>query len=208
MRTLPLLLALGCAPLYIPPAPPTYTDGVPSDRVYEDAARSTIDIDKLGVLPADPTLALEHCRALITDRGWTLVKKTADPGTQWGQFSTTSGNALPVVLLGSDWDARPVERQATTMCHEAVHTFQIERMGDAVILPTYLINEGAWSIEVPAYRVSLRLWRAHHPDATLADVEAKARDYATKLYDKYGLTNMPRQYAIDTAVAILMLDHR
>lgn len=198
---------LGCPSLYVPPASPTYTDGVPDSTFYQDRAASTQYLDLVGDVPADAESAAVFCEAQIRELGWTLQPKGADPETQWGRFTTTSANVLPVVLLGTSWPDKTTEQRARTLCHELVHCYQWDDLGDGVFPPTYLLSEGRWSLEVPAYRMSLRVWKDQHPDATIADTEAQARRYATNLFTKYDL-NMPRAYAVETAVAIMMEDHR
>lgn len=157
---------------------------------YFEQAASDVDVDELGDIPSDPVLALEHCESLAAGRGWTLLKKGAEPGTSWGDFTTTFGTELPVIFLSKKWDSLAVDEKALIACHEIVHTFTWERMGSRKFLPTYLINEGLWSIEVPAYRLTLTLWAAFN-SATAGEIRAEARRLTNVLFDKYGLKRMP-----------------
>lgn len=201
--------ALSCGKLYVPPVTPDYADDcTPSHTEYLDAAASTVDIDAVGEVPADADAAIAYCRQVIQGRGWSLVEKGDASGSQWGDFTTTLGNLLPVILLGVDWQDKSKAAQAITICHEAVHTFTWDRMGDGKFLATYAINEGTWSIEVPAYRMSLRLWVALSPGLHRNAIEAKAHRYAETLVKKYKLNNMPETCAVEGAVEIMMRDHK
>lgn len=209
LLTILLIFGLGCGKLYIPPIPPEYTVGTcemnPPD--YRDMAASTVDIDAVGEIPNDPSEALAYCTKVITDRGWILADKPVlDESSRFARFTTTGPTELPVVLLGYGFKERPVDQKAGIMCHEAVHTFQYERLGTMRMAAIYAINEGTFAIEVPAYRMTFRVWVTQNPNTTHAQREEKAADIIANLYDNYGLTNMPRDCAITNGVAILMSD--
>lgn len=203
--------AMGCGTLYAPPIPPEYDvhtcQMYPED--YELMAKMTRDIEAVGTIPTEPQAALDYCTRVITNRGWLLVEKppTKGPETFLSKFSHTFPSELPVVVLGVGFRQRSIESQAQTMCHEAVHTYQFERLGTGRLAALYAINEGAFSIEVPAYRMTFRVWATQNPNATRAELEEHATEIITNLYEKYGLGNMPRRCAITLGVAILMLDH-
>ena len=202
---LPLLL---CSCLKIPPSPPTYDGCTMIPDTYQKMAELTVDIDSIGEIPVDPAEALAYCEEKMTSRGWKIIIKTASPSTMWGRFATTLPGEIPLILLSSNWEDRPIARRAATMCHEAVHTYQFERQGTGVMAPIYALNVGTWAHEVPAYRVSIRIWADQNPDASVEDIEAQARSTMRNLYTKYKLNNMPERCAVGKGVAIIMQDHR
>jgi hypothetical protein len=199
------LLLPACGKLYIPPAPPDYADDcTPSDSFYNDKAASTRDIEWALDIPDEPAKALAYCEDLLTERGWQMVKKGADPGSQWGKFSTTLPSELPVLLLGADWDSKSTASKAITMCHEVVHTFQWERETARVFAPTYILNEGTFAYEIPAYRVSLWVWSSFTPSVTPQELERKARGYVDSLFTNYKLDNNLPPCMKETGVSIML----
>lgn len=206
MKRLAVLLCFGlsCRP-YVPPAAPDYDENCqPSDDFYVQLSRQRDDIEALGNIPTEPSEALAYCKDHIESRGWVLAEKGGDPETQWSHFSTTLGNTTPVVLLGADWDRRSIADQAEILCHEAVHTYQWERFGDAKFIPTYALNEGTLALEAPAYHVSLQVWKAQHPEG---DVEAKAESYARNLIDKYKIVYIPKRCAMKQALDVILQEN-
>lgn len=203
-RLIPLAAVLGC--VYVPPAPPTYAPDTcePSDRTYLDLATRTRDVLWSKEIPEDPEAARDYCRKVANDRGWRFTTKLAPPTNFWGRSATTGSNELLIIPLPQDFERRSVEAQAGTVCHEVVHTFQWERDTTRVMAPTYLINEGTWVYEVPAYVVSLRLWLRYNPGADAGDVEAQARRYTNRLWSSYDLANNMPECMKDTTVAILV----
>lgn len=208
------LAIAGCG-TFIPPIAPEYDVDTcemnPTD--YRVMAEDTTDIDAVGKIPDDPAAALAYCTKLITSRGWVLVEKPTpkdyveDEDSTEPNFTTTGPNELPVVMLGVGFKQRKVADQARTMCHEAVHTFQYQRMGTAKMTALYIIPEGRFAIELPAYRVTFRMWLVQNPKATLEQREKKAADIIVNLHTKYGLSPMPQRCAVANGVAILMLEN-
>lgn len=176
---------------YVPPAPPNYdlASCEPSHNLYEIKARSTRDIAWADRIPEDPQKALEFCKDLIKFRGWSLAEKSGNPATQWSRLTTTFPQEVPVILLAKNFSELPLVTQAQTMCHELVHTYQWERDSPRVFGPTYILNDGTWSYEVPAYRVNIRIWRNAHPHASRRAVRKVAAEYADILWDTYRLDN-------------------
>jgi len=211
--------ALACAcpsidQIPVPPSPPSWAEGCSvSNSFYIDEAYSEQDLLPLYDIPSDPQEALDLCTKRIEDLGFEIVEKGADPETQWGQFTTTLGlsqiwDALPdQIQVGRSFKNRPVESQATTMCHELVHAESQVRLG-IHFFTRYGLNEGTFAYETMAYRQSINVKSRLNPDMTFEKKEELANNYLKSLRTKYRVTRMPEECLFSIGSDILLKDQK
>ena len=201
--TLLISVAAACGPLRSVrvQAPPQYADGVPSDLHYEKLAERTQEMALEGTIPDDPAEAYRVALALLEERGVQVVPKATSGSEQWDAFTT----AFPkTILVATDWNDLSETARATVLWHELVHLRQYEEHGELLMGLMYVTAEGRWSMEVQAYRESFRVKRVLGESEDLIREGMKRR--AASLYNSYELGAMPREYAINKAVEIWMLD--
>jgi hypothetical protein len=202
---LPLLVALtastGCRLTTKVLPPPSYDDACqPSDSIFLEWAMDTQDLPDMAEIPTDPQAAYDADVALAETLGLQLVRKQSTGEALWDGFTTTFPDRI---LLGVDWDDKPIEARAATMSHELVHKRQWDRLGREAFLARYVTAAGRWSIEVQAYRQSIRMWK--HFGKSDADLRKAAEHYAESLYAKYYLeAGMPECTKGTTAMIITM----
>jgi len=197
----------GCKPPPVNvPAVPRYEEGVPTSSGYDDLALRTSEMSSPGEVPSDPQEAYDAALAELERRGVRIIPKAPDGGAgdlidDWSTFTT----AFPTVILVTvRWDEYTVRRKAEILWHEIVHLRQYEEFGPIKMGLLYAVPEGRWAIEVQAYRESYRMRRQ------FGDSEETLRKHmnprAEGLYRRYLLDSMPREYAINRAIEIWMLD--
>jgi hypothetical protein len=184
-------------------APPQYEDGVPSDLHYEKLAVRTQEMAPDGFIPSDPHEAYELALAEIAKQDVQVLPKAEAGFEQWDRFTT----AYPsVILVAPDWDERSEVSKAATLWHELVHLREYDEYGELLMGLMYLTAEGRWAMEVQAYRETFRVYRIFgEPEENIREA---MRSRAEALYDGYQLALMPREYAIEKAVEIWMLDSK
>lgn len=199
-----LLLVAGCPSVAKVHAPPQYADdGTPSDLYYEDLARETSEMAPEGAIPSDPHEAYEVAMQEISDNGIEIVPKADGDLEQWTKFTTTFPTKIFVAV---NWDEKSEDVQAEILWHELVHVREYDRHTPLVMGLMYVTAEGRWALEVQAYRESFRVQRIFGvPEEKIRE---RMKPRAEKLYESYELGTMPRDYAVDKAVEIWMLDSR
>lgn len=182
-------------------APPTYVDGVPQDLHYEKLALRTQEMAPEGEIPLDPKEAYLLAIQEIEQRGVRVLPKGDSDIEQWDQFTTTFPG---VILVAPNWEERSEANRAVVLWHEIVHLRQYEKYGPVLMGLMYLTSEGRWAMEVQAYRETFRVHRLFGvPEETIRKAMVSR---AERLYVSYELGTMPRDYAIEKAVEIWMLD--
>lgn len=181
-------------------APPQYEDGVPTDKFYENLALRTSEMAPEGAIPSDPHEAYLLAKQEIEDNGVDILPK-AKGFEQWEKFTT----AFPTkIFVTTSWDEMNEAQKSATLWHELVHLRQYDEHGEVEMGLMYWTAEGRWGMEVQAYRETFRVWR------TFGEPEDKIRSAmrprAESLYEGYELGAMPREYAVEKAVEIWMLD--
>jgi len=198
-----LLIALGgCRGVAVKVhAPPQYSEaGVPSDLYYEKLAHETADLSAEGEIPSDPHEAFLLAQQQIKDHGIDLVPK-AEGVKEWEQFTTTFPTKI---FVATDWDEKSEAAKAEILWHELVHVRQYDRHTPLLMGLMYVMSEGRWALEVEAYRESFRVQRIFGVPEDKIRAQMKPR--AEKLYKEYEFGTMPRDYAVNKAVEIWMLD--
>jgi hypothetical protein len=182
-------------------APPQYEDGRPTDLHYENIARRTQEMAPEGRIPADAReaylLALDELEA----RGIKVLPKAESGYEQWDQFTTTFPHTI---LVAPGWDELSYASRAATLWHELVHVREYEEYGELLMGLTYFTAEGRWAMEVQAYRETFRVLRIL--GRSEEDLRKSMHARADGLYEGYSLGSMPREYAVETAIDIWMLD--
>jgi len=204
---LPLLVALfaltGCKSLaakVLPP--PTYDEACqPSDSAFLEWAMDTQDLPDMAEISTDPQVAYDAFVAEAEALGLQLVKKQDTGEALWDGFTTTFPDRI---LLGAGWDEKSIYSRASTMSHELVHKRQWDRLGREAFLARYITAAGRWSIEVQAYRQSIRMWK--HFGKSDADLMEAAEGYANSLYAKYYLGSGMPECTKQTTVMIITMD--
>jgi hypothetical protein len=156
----------------------------------------TQDMPDMSQMSTDPQVVYDEAVAEAEALGLTLVKKVQTDQPLWDGFTTTTPDQI---LLGAGWDDRPVSSRAVTMSHELVHKRQWDRLGREAFLARYITAIGRWSIEVQAYRQSIRMWK--HFGKSDEWLQQAAARYAKSLYDRYylavGMPECTQQTTID-----------
>lgn len=181
--------------------PPAYVDGVPQDLHYEKLAYRTQEMAVEGEIPSDAKEAYLVALQEIEDQGVRVLPKAESGYEQWDNFTT----AFPtVILVAPDWEERSYANRAATLWHELVHLREYDEHGELLMGLMYWTAEGRWSMEVQAYRETFRVYRIlGEPEE---NIRKAMRPRAEKLYEGYQLELMPREYAVEKAVEIWMLD--
>jgi hypothetical protein len=181
-------------------APPQYADGVPSDTYYEKLAMRTSEMAPEGAIPSDPHEAWLVAMQEIEDHGIEILPK-ASGIEQWQKFTTTFPTKIYVSV---DWDEKSEDVQAEILWHELVHVREYDEHGELLMGLMYITAEGRWALEVQAYRESFRVARTFGvPEERIRD---RMHPRAESLYESYELGLMPREYAVEKAIEIWMLD--
>lgn len=189
----------GCQDSLLPPRPPSYDKAcVPSHDYYVRMAHDTQDMGT-DPIPADPREAIAKALLDLEDRGVVVSEKSKSDPT--AEFSM----ALPGrVLLSHGFYMMDDRMQAATLWHELVHVRQWERLGERNFLRHYVMAEGRWALEVPAYRESLRVMR--HFEMSEDGLKKAAKGQFDSLYEKYGIGTMPRECTEQMTFTIWDLD--
>jgi len=181
--------------------PPVYKDGVPQDLHYEKLALRTQEMAKEGEIPSDPKEAYLLAEQKIKELGVQIIPKAPTGFEQWDQFTTAFPSAI---LVKPGWEERSYASRAPTMWHELVHLRQYKKHGELLMGLMYFTAEGRWAMEVQAYRETFNVLRIF---GTPEDqIRASMERRAVRLYEAYQLGAMPRDYAINRAIEIWMLD--
>jgi hypothetical protein len=122
-----------------------------SDKKLAASTQFLVDVKEI---PKDPEEAYHKAQRLIREAGWTF--KTRSGKTKHGRKFTMT--LRKVIWLASGWDDYPIWKKATILWHELVHVRQRERWGHSKFLRRYATARGRWYIEVPAYRMSIRVY--------------------------------------------------
>jgi hypothetical protein len=117
-------------------------------------ARSSEFLIPRADIPTNSREALKEARSRILDAGWRIAhrKGTTSHGRKY------SMTLRKIVFLSSDWSEYPPHKQAAILWHELVHVRQRQRWGNTRFLARYASARGRWSIETPAYRMSIRIY--------------------------------------------------
>jgi len=181
--------------------PPVYNEmGSPEDRFYENLSMETTELAAPGEIPSDPQEALDKALKLIDDRGIKLVPK-ADGLEAWGKFTTTFPRKIFVAV---NWPEMSVPEKAMLAWHEIVHVRQYEKHTPLKMGLMYIVPEGRWAMEVQAYRESFRVQRLF--GVPEEQIRKNMETRALSLYESYELGAMPKEYAIETAIGVWLLD--
>jgi len=197
------LFATGCP--HGPPidivGPPAYDEsGVPSTPFYEELANRTSEMAAEGVIPSDPHEAYVLAMQEIEDNGIRILPK-AEGIEQWEKFTTTFPTKI---FVAKDWDEMSEATQAEILWHEIVHVREYDAHTPLKMGLMYVVAEGRWALEVQAYRESYRVKRLF--GASEETIRGFMRPRAESLYTSYELGAMPKEYAIEKAIEIWMLD--
>jgi len=180
--------------------PPVYEDGVPQDLFYEDLAKRTSEMARDGEIPSDPHEAWLVAMQEIEDNGIRILHK-AQGIEKWDRFTTTFPTKI---FVAKHWDELSEDVQAEILWHELVHVREYDEHTPLEMGAMYVVPEGRWALEVQAYRESFRVQRIFGvPEETIRE---RMKPRAEKLYESYDLGAMPRDYAVNKAVEIWMLD--
>jgi len=197
------LFAAGC-PHGLPAGivgPPVYAEGVPQDTHYEEMAMRTSEMAAEGEIPSDPHEAWVLAMQEIEDNGIRIVPK-AEGLEAWGKFTTTFPSTI---FVATDWEETNEAMQAVVLWHEIVHLREYDAHTPLVMGTIYLsVAEARWALEVQAYRESFRVMRIFKMSEE--DIRKRMLPRAESLYTGYELGGMPKDYALQKAVEIWMLD--
>jgi hypothetical protein len=205
-RTAPLLALLaltlaGCpGPVVKVHAPPQYADGVPDDLFYENLALRTQEMAPEGFIPSDPEEAYRLALQELESRGIKIVPK-ADGFEAWSKFNTTFPTTI---YVSNTWDEKTNALKGATLWHELVHVREYDYHTPLQMALMYATSEGRWALEVQAYRESFRVRRIF--GVPEEEIREAMRPRAEFLYEEYELGTMPREYAVEKAIEIWMLD--
>lgn len=181
--------------------PPAYDEnGVPSTPFYEELANRTSEMAEEGVIPSDSHEAWLLAMQEIEDNGIRIIPK-AEGIEQWGKFTTTFPTKI---YVAKDWDDKSEAIQAEILWHEIVHVREYDVHTPLKMGLMYVVAEGRWALEVQAYRESYRVKRLF--GASEEAIRGHMRPRAESLYEGYELGAMPKEYAIEKAIEIWMLD--
>ena len=181
--------------------PPSYENGAPQDPHYEEMAMRTSEMAAEGEIPSDPHEAWLLAMQEIEDQGIRIVPK-AEGIEKWDKFTTTFPSK---VFVSKDWDDKDEATQAIILWHEIVHLREYDAHTPLVMGVIYLsVSEARWALEVQAYRESFRVMRLFGMEEE--QIQKRMRPRAERLYVGYELSTMPKDYALDKAVEIWMLD--
>ena len=104
-------------------------------------------------IPKHPGRAYLKARFLIQEAGWGF--KSQNTGTRFSRMFTVTMNHN--IWLSESWEEYPVWKKAMILWHELVHIRQRQEWGHTRFLLRYMTPRGRWAIEVPAYRMSIRV---------------------------------------------------
>jgi hypothetical protein len=181
--------------------PPVYQDGVPQDLHYEQMAMRTSEMAGEGEIPSDPHEAWVLAMQEIEDNGIRIIPK-AQGIEKWEKFTTTFPTKI---FVSKNWDTYDEATQAVILWHELVHVREYDAHTPLVMGTIYLgVAEARWALEVQAFRETFRVRRIFGEAED--KIRAAMRPRAERLYESYDLGGMPKEYAIDKAVEIWMLD--
>lgn len=107
-----------------------------------------------GDIPKDVDDAYEMARGLILNSGWKFVRRSG--ATAHGRKFTMTLRRN--IFLADGWDDRSTSSKAGILFHEYVHVLQRKAWGHTRFLGRYGNARGRWEIEVPAYRMSIRVY--------------------------------------------------
>jgi hypothetical protein len=136
----------------------------------------------------------------IEDNGIRILPK-AEGIEQWEKFTTTFPTKI---FVAKNWDEMDEASQAVILWHEIVHVREYDAHTPLKMGLMYLVAEGRWALEVQAYRESYRVRRLF--GATEEEIRKHMRPRAESLYTSYELGAMPKEYAIEKAIEIWMID--
>jgi hypothetical protein len=93
----------------------------------------------------------------VLDAGWDFKpRKGVALGAKHAKKFTMT--MRKTIWLASDWEDKHIGHKAAILWHELVHIAQRRELGDAKFLAMYATAGGRWELEVPAYRMSLRVY--------------------------------------------------
>ena len=157
-----------------------------------EAAESCADLDPRGWSTAVDVNADRVESELRRHRTRLRTKLRGEPGNT----HATTHAALRQIRLPRNWGSRSLATRTAVLAHELVHVRQ------RVSVIRYAAARYRWHVEVPAYRESLRIWRAHDPRI---DLEATI-DRLIEQFEAMYLILDPRAHA--EARRIWLLDWR
>jgi hypothetical protein len=105
-------------------------------------------------IPMDWQAAYQKARDLIEAEGWTFKRRSGF--TDHGRKFTMT--LRKVIWVSASWDKYPAWKKAAILWHELVHVRQRKAWGHTKFLSRYATARGRWVIEVPAYRMSIRVY--------------------------------------------------
>lgn len=145
------LLLLSCAPLQFSGSKE------PTDHVHmldvTDIAYAEDD-RCLHQFSPDPALSLAADVAYLNDRGVVLMQLT----TPVWPYATALKDR---VLLPADYSSRTTAQKARIMGHERVHYCQRDEYEKDEFDRAYALSNNRFRFEVPAYRMNVRMLKAH-----------------------------------------------
>lgn len=120
---------------------------------------------------------------LLADRMGVAIDRKGDNGTPLSRMSTTY---YTTIRLGTSYDDKSPAWQAVTLGHELCHARQWRGYGRSTFRTRYLFwPRWRWSIEMQAYRESIRVMMAlRFKASTIADFIDERPDV---LLDKYAI---------------------
>lgn len=117
--------------------------------IHIERANSEQFLTPVDKIPSNPSLAVADAKRRIRKAGWSI--KTKPIGSNW---STTFPKTL---WLDDDFHKRTLEEQAMTLYHEYTHVKQWNKIGFFTMLKRLASTRGRWSVEMPAYRMTIRV---------------------------------------------------
>lgn len=116
--------------------------------------RSDYFLPDINEIPKDHQKAYDKAKRLIKDAGWTFKKRSGT--TKHGRKFTMT--MRKIIWLSAEWDSYEIWKKAMILWHEYIHVLQRKKWGHASFLRRYATARGRWFIEVPAYRMSIRVY--------------------------------------------------
>ena len=105
-------------------------------------------------IPEDPQEAFSEAKSRIRLAGYGFFNR---PDTYNGRKYTVTFRRR--IGLSAKWNSYPIEVKAGILWHELVHIRQREALGHAKFVSRWLLSPfGRWSLEVPAYRQTIRVY--------------------------------------------------
>jgi len=125
-----------------------------SERIRRASSEKANGLAGWEEIPTEIPWAYRKAYQRVLDAGWDFKNRSGT--TAHGRKFTMT--LRRTIWLASDWEEKHEGHKAAILWHELVHIAQRKAMGDAKFLAMYATVGGRWELEVPAYRMSLRVY--------------------------------------------------